>query len=97
VGGEVRQISFDLFLDATDWPRADIDNSPIRKMINFLNNFTPDANSGTQFTAPPTLIFGFGWFVKECVLNNFDTSYELFTPDLQPLRAIVHLNLSLVQ
>jgi hypothetical protein len=97
VGGEVRQVSFELFLDATGWSRDDMDNSPIRGMINYLNNFTPDANSGSQFTAPPTLIFGFGWFVKECVLTNFDTDYQMFTPDLQPLRAIVTLTLSLIQ
>lgn len=97
IGGEARSINFDLFLDATDWPRADIENSPIRQTINFLNNFTPDANSGSQFTQPPTLIFGFGWFVKECLFVQFDTDYELFTPELQPLRATLHLTLTLIQ
>lgn len=94
VGGEARSIDFTLYLDNRE------NNSGINKVretINFLNSFLPVGNRGKQFTAPPQLIFGFGWFVKPCILVAMPTRYTAFDRSLQPLRAEVDISLKIIQ
>lgn len=94
VGGEARTVSFTLFLDNRETRRG---ANRVRETINFLNSLLPVANRGRQFTAPSRAIFGFGWFVKPCILVAMPTNYREFDRNLQPLRAEVEVQLKIIQ
>ena len=91
-GGKQRFINFVIELDGVADPPA------VRRIINYLHSFIPPARTkGYQFISPPSIIFAFGWFVKECLLDDMKIDYIMFTPDLQPLRANINLSLRIVQ
>lgn len=93
VGGEVRRVTFELFLDA----REDPTRSLVKKHIAFLHDFIPRANSGKAFTPPAIMVFAFGWFVKNCLLEDMKIRYEMFDEELNPIRATVQLTLAVIQ
>lgn len=106
VGGEPRTIEFTLFLDAREKSVDPFGSSTdlvknankVRETINFLNTFLPGGGGvDDQFVAPPEMIFGFGWFVKRCILVGMPTRYTMFDSNLQPLRAEVDLKFNIVQ
>jgi hypothetical protein len=93
-GGKGRRVSFTIQLDGVEKPGS------VRKMVNELNTYVPKAlaRGEYQFFAPPPIIFTFGWFVKECYLEEARVKYTMFTPDLMtPLRADVQVTLRLIQ
>jgi hypothetical protein len=94
VGGEVRTISLTLFLDNMETTSS---TNKVKETIDFLNNFLPTPNRGTRYAPPPSMTFGFGWFVKECLLIEMNTRYTMFDRKLQPLRAEVELSIQVVQ
>jgi hypothetical protein len=64
----------------------------VKKYIAFLQNFLPWYNSAV-FRKPPTLIFAFGWYVKECVLDNLSVDYNDFDENLNPTNDTAKLSL----
>src|SRR5690554_1812836 len=94
IGGEPRQIEFTLFLDNMENTGG---LNKVRETISFLNTFLPPHNKGARYAPPPELIFGFGWFVKPCILVGMPTRYTMFDRNLQPLRAEVDVILKIIQ
>jgi hypothetical protein len=94
VGGETRSIEFTLFLDNMENQGG---TNKIRETINYLNTFLPPANMAVRYYPPPEVIFGFGWFVKRCILVAMPTRYTMFDRKLQPLRAEVDVRLNIIQ
>lgn len=93
-GGKTRTLQFTIFLDGVEKPGS------VRQMINELNSYVPQARTGGdyQFHSPPTILFAFGWFVKECILESVTVRYTAFTPDLMlPLRAEAQILLKILQ
>ena len=91
-GGTARTITFDIYL--TDQVEKGITRSFISHMRTFL---PPEKKKGYQFKAPKTVVFSFGWFVKECHLQNMDVNYTAFSPELQPIEATVTVTLLIIQ
>lgn len=92
-GGQLRTIDFTIYIDGVEKPGY------VRKVVNELHTYIPQAKTGGkyQFQSPKSLIFAFGWFVKECLLQSMQIEYNMFTPDLQPLRATIQLTLIIIQ
>lgn len=91
-GGTSRNITFDIYLNDA------IKEGITRKFISHLHRYKPlERKSGYQFKAPPSLIFSFGWFVKECRLTNMTINYTKFSPELQPIEATVSVTLLILQ
>lgn len=91
-GGERRTISFEIYLN--DKVKAGI----TKEFIAHLNSYLPTARkTGYQFDSPSSLVFAYGWFVKDCRLINMEIDYTAFTPTLQPMEATVQLTLAVIQ
>lgn len=91
-GGQLRTITFDIYLN--DKVEAGI----TRSFISHLHNYLPPARkTGYQFKAPPSFVFSFGWFVKECRLQKMDIDYTSYSPDLRPIEATVTVTLIIIQ
>ena len=91
-GGALRTINFDIYLNDKVEPGI------TRSFISHLHNFIPPASKkGYQFKAPKNIIFSFGWFVKECKLQNMEINYTSYTPDLKPIEATVNITLIIIQ
>lgn len=90
-GGEARVVSFVLYLN--DQKEPGITKSYIRHLHSFL---PPERKKGYQFKSPKTIMFSFGWYVKECLLEGLDANYLAFSPTLEPIEAEVTVTLKLV-
>lgn len=90
-GAEARAINFTIYLNDAVEPGI------TKSFISHLRNFVPsERKKGFQFKAPKKLIFSFGWYVKECHLENINTRYLAFSPELMPIEAEVDVTLLLI-
>jgi len=94
VGGEVRTVEFTLFLDNMENKKA---TNKVEETIKFVEQFLPTSNKGSKYTPPPSMLFAFGWFVKECLLVRATPRYTMFDRSLRPLRAELDITLNIVQ
>lgn len=91
-GGEPRSITFTIYLN------DQVEPGVTKSFISHLHSFIPPARKkGYQFVSPKPIIFSFGWFVKECHLQNMDINYLAFSPQLQPTEAEVTVTLLIIQ
>lgn len=91
-GGDQRVINFDIYLNDK------VEAGVTQKFISHLHSYIPPARKkGYQFKAPKRIVFSFGWFVKECYLQNMDITYSSFSPDLRPIEATVNVTLLIIQ
>jgi len=88
VRGQSKAVEVELFLFGH--------NGEVKKYVAFLNNFLCPAKTGVKFTPPPTLIYAFGWYVKECILETLAMDYSEFDSNLNPVKAIAKLSLKAV-
>lgn len=89
VSGGLKRLNFDIFLYG--------ENGEVNTFINFMNDLMPREKSGIRWGTPPTLIFAYGWYVKECVLESFREDYYSFRPsDLRPRMAVMTVTLVVV-
>lgn len=88
VGGEVKTITFDLFLYGN--------KDEVRTQIKFLEGFMPEEKSKTLFKRPPLMLFAFGSYIKTCILEGYSEEFGLFHSDLRPRIAIIRLSLKVV-
>ena len=86
VKGRAKTISLELFLHDRE--------GKVREYIDFIDQFRPEKSS--RFSPPPTLLFVFGEYVAECILEDRQVTYIDFDTDLQPIYAVVRLNLKVV-
>lgn len=91
-GGVTRSISFDIYVNGV---AGDGGPDVVYRTRNVLESFLP--KPGNMFNAPPTFLFAFGSFIKECVLESLDIEYTLFTPQLEPLEATFSVVLKVIQ
>ena len=87
-GGQSRVLTFEIYLN------DQVEKGITRSFISHLRTFLPpERKSGYQFKAPKTLVFSFGWFVKECRLQSVDIDYTAYSPQLQPIEATATVTL----
>lgn len=91
-GGQTRTVSFTIYFNDK------FGSGVTQKSIAILNNYLPPARkTGFQFVSPKSIIFAFGWFVKDCLLQSMQVEYLAFSPDLRPIEANVSVTLIVIQ
>ena len=83
VKGDARNLSLSLFL-------RDTKKGTVKDYLNFLEGFLP---KGSKFNKPPILIFAMGSDVRECILADYQRSYEEYDKNLNPTQVTVTLSL----
>ena len=84
IKGDARSLSLSLFL-------RDTKKGTVKDYLNFLEGFLP---SGNRFSKPPVLIFAMGSDVRECILTDYQRSFEEYDKNLNPTQVTVTLSLT---
>ena len=87
VKGNVRSFPITLFF--YDNPNTGV----IKKYMNFIGGFlTPETNS-SKYTKPPEMTFCYGYFIRRCVLEDFNITIDRIDEDGEPIQATFTLQL----
>lgn len=87
VKGNVRSFPVTLFF--YDNPNTGV----IKRYMSFLGGFlTPETNVA-GYTKPPEMTFCYGYFIRRCVLEDFNISIERMDEDGEPIQATFTLQL----
>lgn len=87
VRGNAREFSVELFLH--DIPFSGV----IPNYLSFLESFLPPEINVDGYTKPPELLFCYGTFVKNCVLEELGQDDEMYDDYLRPLQTRFSLKL----
>ncbi len=79
--GNIRSFSVELFF--CDDPCTGL----IRQKMTEIGKFLPPEKNIRDYVRPPTMTFVFGYFIRECVLEDLDISIEAFDINLEPTMA----------
>lgn len=88
VGGRAKSIGIEIFLYGH--------RGEPKNFINFLNDFLPREDSNAMFRHPPLMMFAFGTYIKQCILESYQEEYLDFNTDLTPRVVVVRLSLKVV-
>ena len=84
VKGEARSLSLNLFLRNTK-------KGTVKDYLDFLEGFLP---KGGRFSKRPVLIFAMGSDVRECILTDYQRTFEEYDKNLNPTQVTVTLSLT---
>lgn len=84
--------AFELPLYVYDRPSGD----EIKVWESFLQRLIPPEINSAEYLQPDTVKVVLGTFIKDCVVENLNTEYTHFTPDLEPDEATFTLSLKVV-
>lgn len=87
-GGGAETLSFDLYYKGT--------SSEVLNAITFLESFTPSKNPTNKYNKPPTILFCFGSFMRECLLTSLEINRTMFDSNLNPTEIKVPLKLEVL-
>ena len=87
VHGNSRSFPIELFL--YDKPSTGV----INKQKAFFEKLLPPESNSRKYTKPPTLLFAYGDFIKECVLEEFGVKIEEYDKRGNPTMARFNLSL----
>lgn len=90
-GAEMRTVTFTLYLD--DQVEAGVTKSFISHLRSFL---PPERAVGYQFVTSKKIRFSYGWFVKDCYLQDLSINYTSVSNTLQPISAEVEVTLIII-